>query len=138
MGGQKQYNKLGGFSQYLYHQVGDTIEADGVKAKVIEKIGSPHAGLPYYANTSEAYLKLNEFGVVEQMRIYEGRTVAKDFDFGHSHTNKDGHQYIKGVVHVQEYINGKRESEARYMNNEEIKKYGALLKKANTNIKLRP
>ena len=25
MGGQKQYNKSGGFSQYLYHQVGETI-----------------------------------------------------------------------------------------------------------------
>lgn len=36
MGGQREYIKSGGFSEYLYHQVGETLSSNGVSGKVIE------------------------------------------------------------------------------------------------------
>ncbi len=69
MGGQKQYNKSGGFSQYLYHQIGETIVAGGVSAKVVERIDNPHTGLPKYSNTSSLYFKQDENGVIEPMNL---------------------------------------------------------------------
>lgn len=40
MGGQNYYKAEGGFSQYLYQHVGETIELNGIRAKVIEYIGT--------------------------------------------------------------------------------------------------
>ena len=34
MGAQKSYRPSGGFSEYLYHQVGEAIVADGISGKV--------------------------------------------------------------------------------------------------------
>lgn len=36
MGNSREYTKSGGFSQYLYHQVGETITAsNGVQGKIV-------------------------------------------------------------------------------------------------------
>lgn len=140
MGGQRSYLSSGGFSEYLYHQVGETITANGVSGKVIEPYGDnpSHSGLPQYSNTSSVYFKLDDkTGLIEQARIYDGRKVSYDFDWGHTH--KD---HKTGTVHVHEWHQDSkgrwiRSSEPRCMNNDEIKKYGELLKKANPNVKLR-
>jgi len=140
MGGVSAYLDTGGFSEYLYHQVGDVISANGVSGKVLAKEGDDrsHEGLPTYSNTSEVYFKLKEYtNIVEQARIYKDRQAVLDFDWGHDH-----HEFKEGVVHVHEWYknkNGKwvRSSKARHLNNEEMKKYGDLLKKANPNIKFR-
>jgi len=62
MGGQKSYIGGGGFSEYLYRQVGETISAGDTEGKVIEKYGSKegHEGLPMYSNTSEVYMKRDD------------------------------------------------------------------------------
>jgi hypothetical protein len=71
-----------------------------------------------------------------------------DFDWGHTHKNDgvgcDGRIFPKGVVHVQTY---KVESDssitrlsnnARYMSDNEIKKYGPIIKAFNPKVKFRP
>ena len=140
MGGQNSYLPSGGFSEYLYHQVGETITANGVSGKVIQKSGDDrsHNGLPKYSNTSNIYFKIDDkSGIIEQARIYKDRKVTLDFDWGHTHNN-----FKEGVVHVHEWHedengNWVRSKEGRCLNNDEIKKYGELLKKANPTIKLR-
>lgn len=140
MGGQNEYIGTGGFSQYLFHQVGDVIEADGVSGKILEKSGDDrsHDGLPKYSNTSRVYFKQDDVTrMVEQARIYEDRLVAYDFDWGHTHK-----EFLSGIVHVHEWHlnkNGKwvRSRNPRLMNDDEIRKYGNLLKKANPNVKFR-
>lgn len=140
MGGQSAYIPSGGFKEYLYHQVGETITADGIAGKVISKIGGipGHDGLPHYSNTSKVYFKLDENGQIEQARIYDGRHSALDIDWGHSH-----HVFQKGIAHVHEYYQDKDgtwkrdKDHARHLNNDEMKKYGELLKKAYPNIKFR-
>ena len=58
MGGQNYFNAEGGFSRYLYHQVGEPILINGIHAKVIEVIGTKnhHESLPFFSNTSDIYL----------------------------------------------------------------------------------
>lgn len=140
MGAQKSYRPSGGFSEYLYHQVGEAIVADGMSGKVIKRTeqDNTHDGLPLYSNSSRVYFKLDkERGIIEQARVYDGRRVVLDFDWGHTH--KD---YKEGTVHVHIWhINDKgkwvRGAEPRLMNNEEIKFYGNLLRKANPNVRFR-
>lgn len=140
MGGQREYLQSGGFSEYLYRQEGETLTANGISGKVISKQGSDnaHDGLPKYSNTSKVYFKLDDVTrVIEQARVYENRCVAYDFDWGHIHK-----EYEAGIVHVHEWyknINGKwvRSNSPRLMNNDEIAKYGDLLKKANPNVRFR-
>ena len=66
MGDFKNYNSSGGFDEYLYHQVGDTITAsNGLQGKVMNGNSDPkdekfHEGLPMYSNTSEVYFKRND------------------------------------------------------------------------------
>ena len=59
MGAQKSYRPSGGFSEYLYHQVGETIVADGISGKVIKRIelDNTHDGLPLYSNSSRVYFR---------------------------------------------------------------------------------
>lgn len=140
MGGQREYIHSGGFSQYLYYQVGETLSANGEVGKVIDKTGDgrSHDGLPKYSNTSKVYFKLDDVSrMVEQARVYENRRVAFDFDWGHNHG-----EFHVGVVHVHEWYlnkNGKwtRSGNPRLMNDSEMKKYGELFKKANPNVKFR-
>ena len=140
MGGQNSYIPSGGFKEYLYHQIGDTITANGLSGKVIAKIGGKlgHDGLPKYSNTSKIYFKLDENGIIEQARLYEGRQAFIDIDWGHSH-----HECKKGVAHVHKYYKDKNgnwrrdERHVRYLNNAEMKELGPLLKKANPYVKFR-
>lgn len=146
MGLQRQYIMNGGFSSYLYHQKGEIIIAsNGIKGKVVEKIdGTQYDGLPIFSNTSDVYFKINANGEIVQARIYKDRKPVCDLDWDHSHTNKSGEKFEKGVVHVQPFKQKNdgswhRDSKkARYMSTEEIDKYGELIKKANPNAKLRP
>lgn len=140
MGSFKVYNSKGGFTQYLYRQVGESVSADGVTAKITTRIDDDafHSSLPLYSNTSTAYAKCSDKGnhEIEQLRIYSDRKAAIDFDWGHQHG-----ACAKGVVHVHIVpSNGSlrgNPQKVRYMNNEEIAKYGALIKKLNPNVKLR-
>lgn len=146
MGSQREYIALGGFSTYLYKQDGDTIIAsNGVEGKVVEKIeGTAYDGLPLFSNTSEVYLKKNGKGEIVQARIYNGRKPVCDFDWDHEHQNKTGEKFDKGVVHVQSFKqmsdgSWKRlDKKARYMSDQEIARYGELIKLVNPNAKLRP
>ncbi len=97
MGKQSSYIPSGGFKEYVYHQVGATITANGLSGKVIDsKNGIPgHDGLPFYSNTSKIYFKMDDHGQIEQARIYDGRKAAFDLDWGHTH-----HSFEKGIVHV--------------------------------------
>lgn len=141
MGGHKQYQSGGGFDQYLYHQVGEIISANGISAKVVEKVdkSDPAQGLPLYSNTAELYLgKGRKSGEIVQLRLYKGRKAFMDIDWSHPHGN-----IPSGTVHVHFYEidnTGKpRKNTAKYrrLNNAEIRKYGALIKKVAPNAKLR-
>ncbi len=146
MGTQREFIESGGFTTYLYTQEGaDIVASNGVVGKVVVKIeGSSYDGLPIFSNTSEVYLKQNASGEIIQARIYNNRRPVCDFDWDHSHTNKSGEQFEIGVVHVQPFkqkANGdwmRDSKKARYMSNDEIARYGELIKLINPNIKLRP
>ncbi len=87
MGSQKQFNPDGGFSAYMYEEVG-TITAGGISGKVVKsKGGGAQAGLPLYANKSRIYFKMGRDGKsIEQMRVYGPDRRAKlDFDYMHPH-----------------------------------------------------
>jgi len=116
-----------------------------MQGKVVDKYAiNPndkfHSSLPIYSNNSEVYFKKSDKGkhYVEQARVYSNRKAALDFDWGHTHGK---HQ--KGVVHVHVWHqDGKghwvRGANPRCMNNDEIARYGNLIKKANPNARLRP
>ncbi len=145
MGGQNYYKAEGGFSQYLYQHVGETIEMNGLRVKAIEHIGTKdhHEGLPIYSNTSDVYLKIKRdslTGEIEQARIFKNRHVYIDLDWGHDHMK--GSKYTKGKVHVHfyEFKNGtyvKSKTKYRFMNNEEIKLYGPIIRKVAPQAKFR-
>lgn len=143
MGAQKQYVESGGFSQYLYHQVGDIIRDGEVEGKVIKHITDLNKGLPMYSNTSKIYFRLNENGEIDQCRVYVDRVAYLDFDWGHSHRNKrDRRVFQRGIVHVQAYkikdgVPWRDSFNARSMNNEEMRKFGRILKKACPTVKFR-
>lgn len=146
MGLQRDYNESGGFSRYLYFQVGDTITtSNGVVAKVVAKEnGTPFDGLPTFSKTGEVYLKADKDGNIIQARIYKDRKPVCDFDWDHTHQNANGDKFEKGVVHVQEFKQNskgaweRQSKKARYMSNDEIEQYGELLRKLKSDIKFRP
>lgn len=141
MGGYKKFKAEGGFSEYLYHQVGESVTANGITAKVITMIGddSFHSSLPLFSNTSIAYAKRSDEGdhEVEQLRIYKDRKASIDFDWGHGHRN-----FEKGVVHVhvapEDGNLHKKSNAVRYMTDEEIALYGPIIKLLNPNARFRP
>ena len=81
MGGHKYYNTGGGFSQYLYHTEGETAIINGMRVKVIAKIGEAdhHSGLPFYSNTSDVYLKIEHDGNKVEQAIchYKHKDIKK-------------------------------------------------------------
>lgn len=143
MGNGRLYQESGGFTEYLYRQVGCTITAsNGVQGKIVTEYRDNekyHSSLPQYSNTSEAYFKNDDIThEVEQARIYKNRRASLDLDWGHQHK-----EFPKGVVHVHEWRQDKkgnwtRTEKVRYMNNNEISRYGELLRKANENVRFRP
>ena len=151
MGNPRMMLPNGSFSQYLYcdHETWAKIELNGIKAKVIRNISDQngyHTSLPLAAGTSAMYLRLDKFGNPVQARLYVNRYSSIDFDWGHSHYNNpkkggDGKVFNKGVVHIQEYkikSDGTVERisyNARLANDEEINKYGEILKSFAPKIK---
>ncbi len=154
MGNQRQFNPEGGFTQYLYEKVPkyDTVTINGVKAKVIREIGDTdgHSSLPTYTDKADMYLKEGKSGDVIQARYYgKDRRVLFDIDWGHGHHNDpkaggNGKTFENGVAHVQLYaVDGQGElvrlsNKARYMNNEEMKKFKDIIRHYNPNVKFRP
>ncbi len=148
MGNQREYIKTGGFSASLYedHPGWKTVAKDGIKAKVLKLITDKtgyHSGLPTYASTSDLYLRANSTGQVVQAKLYVSRRHCLDFDWGHQHKNAgEKTVFPKGVVHVQTYsadnIGIRHSNNARLMTENEIKKYGAILKIFNPKVKFRP
>lgn len=144
MGDFSKFIESGGFSEYIYHDVGDFITAsNGVQGKVINGSLDPndesfHESLPLYSNTSEVYLKKADEGehMIEQARVYIDRHPSIDIDWGHTHG-----KFKEGTIHVHEWVQNpdgswKREP-PRAANNSELNRYGELIKKANPNLKLR-
>lgn len=74
-----------------------------------------------------------------------GQKMFLDFDWSHQHINigGNGRVFKQGVVHVQIWKENKDgtftrvSNQARCMNNEEIKKYGALIKYFCPDVKFR-
>ena len=120
MGNSREYIKSGGFSQYLYYQVGETITAsNGVQGEIVSEyrdFRQFHSSLPKFSNNSKVYFKLDdEEKTAEQARVYVNRRAALDFDWGHAHR-----QFLDGVVHVHEWHASedgkwKRDDEPRLM-----------------------
>lgn len=136
MGKFNEYNKTGGFSTYNYvHR--ERITAGDLSGEVLSKYNEKvsHTGLPEYSNTAKIYFWRARDGRIIQMRIFVDRKAAFDFDWGHTHG-----QFQKGVVHVHSWIldaKGKphRQEPHRTMNNDEIRMYGALLRKADPHVR---
>lgn len=138
MGNERQLREEGGFTENLYHQIGETIIAsNGVEGKIMERIeGNAHDSLPKFSNTSEVYFKVSdETGEIEQARVFDGRIPKIDIDWDHSHKGSE-----KGKAHVHEWYKGndgkwKRGKTIRDMTSAEIARYGELLKLACPDIK---
>ena len=117
---------------------------NGVKGHLIKKVGDSdtHTNLPFYSNTSDLYFRQNENDVC-QARVFIGQKTYLDFDWSHTHINKGyGRKFERGTVHVQVWKQNKdgtytRVTEARSMNNAEMKKYGPILKDYCPSVKLR-
>lgn len=141
MGSARRYNPEGGFSEYLYTTVGEAVVINGLRCKIIKKIGDADdyfSGLPNFSNTSDIYVGLGPGGVPRQMKLYKDRQHVMDFDWGHEHINKsDGKVFPKGVVHVQRYP-GANGSDARYMTSSEHKMLDAVISYFAPFAKLRP
>lgn len=142
MGGARAYNPAGGFHFKDFEQVGDTIYYKGLVGKILRKVDGSSSGLPSRSGKSDFYARTgSKSGEIVQVKFYENRIQCVDFDWGHNHMKGKGKNQVifpEGVVHVQTYNNGSRAGITRYMNNEEIKKYGSMLKKLNPNVKFRP
>lgn len=131
-------------SEYVSFSRKETV--NGVTGHLIKKNGSKdtHTNLPRYANSSDMYFRQNAKGIC-QARVYIGQKMFQDFDWSHDHKNKDGSGCIfkEGHVHVQVWKENKDGSftrisdSARSMSPAEMKKYGPVMKKFCSNIKLR-
>lgn len=144
MGDFSKYVESGGFTEYLYHEVGDIITAsNGLQGKVINGPADPkdesfHESLPLYSDTSEVYFKKSDEGdhPIEQARIFKDRHPSIDIDWGHTHG-----KFKEGTIHIHEWKpkqgGGWDRKPPRAANNAEIERYGELLKKANPSIKFR-
>lgn len=145
MGDLSKYVESGGFTEYLYHEVGDVITAsNGVQGRVINGPAdssdeSFHESLPLYSDTSEVYFKKSDEGgghPIEQARVFKNRQPAMDIDWGHTHG-----EFKVGTVHVHEWVRkpggGWKRKPPRAANNAELKRYGELIKKANPNVRLK-
>lgn len=141
MGSGRNYNPNGGFTKYEWTEEEKTI--GGVK--VLTNPNAKRDDLPYHSNTSDAYFKRDSSGEIIQMRIYKDRKAYLDFDINpkEEHENKkSGEIFKKGIIHAHEWKRKKdgsytRDGEARYLSNEEIGKWGEIIKLANQKAKFR-
>lgn len=138
MGGSKNYNPDGGFSEQEYESKEQT--ANGIK--IITKKGHSHSNTPSYSNTPNTkYAKTNSRnGLVDQVAVYgrdnEQRGKIKDIDTDHKHTNPDKKTRFNDTdIHVHIYDeNGNRSNYARKPSKKErrlfmIARYGKRRKK---------
>lgn len=119
---------------------------NGVRGRIVKRRGDPdtHTSLPQYARTSDMYFRLNEKGVC-QGRVYLKHKVVLDFDWSHNHRNKgkDHRCFKAGTIHVQmweHHADGsmtRLSNDARSMSNQEMKKYGPIIKSFCPWVKLR-
>lgn len=156
MGSQRSYQRgHNDFYSFEYETTSPRVTLNGVSGKVVEKkpaFYDKHHDLPIYGGTSDVYFARDEEGRITQAKVYDEKRLATiDLDWDHTHTNKDGTVFKKGTVHVQEYRTvrvedaktGKIRNQttrcflARLMTQEEINKYGPLLRHFNPQIKFR-
>jgi hypothetical protein len=65
---------------------------------------TPHADLPAYNNHSDIYFSPGPENKAAQAKLYnQNHQMIADFDWNHSHKNKDGTFFPQGMVHIQEY-----------------------------------
>lgn len=139
--GNGQYYGVDGVE---YYEGDGTVITDskGLSGKVVREIDDLdyHSSLPTWSKTSKIYFKRDDEGNhdIEQMRVFENRRVALDFDWNHTHGN-----FQIGIVHVHEWYqneNGKwtRSDNPRYMNDHELDKYAEILLLASPGVKFRP
>jgi hypothetical protein len=157
MGDQRAYNEgKNNFYAYTYTSLSGRVTINGVSGKMLEKkdaFKTRHADLPAYSGESDMYFAPGPDGPATQAKLYnKNHQMILDFDWNHTHPNKDGTIFPEGTVHIQEYTitkvkdpktgkivdSFKRSKKARYMTDEEIQKYGPLLLHFNPNIKFRP
>lgn len=141
MGVQRSYLGNGNFSEYLYETiVGTEQRINDLNCKVIKLIADKqgtHSNMPQYSATSDVYLILGADGKVKQMGVYKDYKLDKDFDWTYPHTNPGNKQkFPKGVVHVHPDVN--HQTDARYMDDAEMMKYGNIIHYYNADAKLRP
>ena len=146
MGDQRAYERgRNDFYSYTYKTVSPKVTINDVTGKMVEQKAfhnERHNTLPAYAKTSEG-----PDGLASQCKVYsQDRKMVKDFDWDHTHINKDGSIFPKGTVHVQTYTitrvrgkDGKMHDKfvrgiARRMTASEIKKYGPIIKHFNPNV----
>lgn len=129
----------GGFSgkNAKYESIGPYLFANGLKGVIVKRIDDSdyHSNLPQFANTSDMYFRNNANGVC-QGRVYIDHATFLDFDWSHRHTNKgDGRTFERGTIHVQMWSRNsdgsftRHSDDARMMSNQEIQKYGPLIRK---------
>ncbi|MBP5722279.1 MAG: hypothetical protein J6X18_01660 [Bacteroidales bacterium] len=129
--------------QSEYDSLSPAVTVNGIKGHLIKRKGDSdtHTNLPFYANTSDVYFKISDVTCqIEQARFYSNRRAVMDFDWGHPHGKNN--EFPEGVVHVQAFnydskTKKLRTASTRLMTNEEIAKFGDILKKVNPNIKFR-
>lgn len=133
MGGWKYYYGIDTTS--LWHQVGRTVAVNGISVKVLEPNKAGSHSIPMFANTSEAYARTDQSGRIVQLRLFNHNgTPSVDLDWSHKHGD-----CRKGVVHIQSYDQvHSRASSARYLNREEIKQYGSIIRELDPAAKLLP
>ena len=137
----------GGFTgaNAKYERIGDYQYANGLRGSIVKRKNDTdkHSNLPQFANTSDMYFRQNANGVC-QARVYIDHATFLDFDWSHSHTNKeDGRSFERGTVHVQMWSRNSDGSftrlsdDARMMSNSERNKYGDLIIKFCSDVKCR-
>lgn len=140
------------FFSYTYDTLSARITINGVTGKMIDKkhsFRSEKPSLPAYRNTSDIYFSPGPDGKASQAKLYgrDGK-MCLDFDWDHTHINKDGTIFPMGTVHVQAYVvtriknprtrkwedKFKRVRKARRMTLSEIEKFGPILRHFNPDI----
>lgn len=134
--------RYGNNSEYV--RVGNPQKIAGLVTTVVKQRNAQghHTNLPRFSGKSDIYLRQDESGI-RQARVYENHKQKLDLDWSHPHQNRKGNKekFKIGTVHVQEWVENKDGSfqrasnDARYMSEDEIKKYGPVLKSLVPNIK---